>query len=376
LRNKNYHIFNKPHTKEEYLGKIKEFNLGSFGKITSMQREFQTFSKQFPRRFANLVNCVNTTGDNVKNSKNAHFCFDGTEIEDSKFFTWVYMGIKDSYDIGAGSGLKAERLYECWDTNSGSNIKFSGVIYDCYDLFYCWNCHGSNNLFGCYGLRNKEYCILNRQYSKKEYEELVPKIIKHMNAMPYIDKKKRTYKYGEFFPTELSLFAYNETIAQEYFPLTKEQAVERGFSWRDPETKHHKPTIGWESLPDNIKDVEDSITKEIILCKAWDEDSQKATEHNCTKAFKIIPDELEFHGKMNLPLPRYCPNSRHYLRLKQRNPFRLWHRRCTCDYKVYQNTTKHASHPEGRCPNEFETPYSPEKPEITYCEQCYNAEIV
>jgi hypothetical protein len=25
-------------------------------------------------------------------------------------------------------------------------------------------------------------CILNRQYTKEEYEELVPKIIKHMNV--------------------------------------------------------------------------------------------------------------------------------------------------------------------------------------------------
>ena len=29
-------------------------------------------------------------------------------------------------------------------------------------------------------LRNKSYCILNKQYTKEEYEELVPKIIEHM----------------------------------------------------------------------------------------------------------------------------------------------------------------------------------------------------
>jgi hypothetical protein len=30
------------------------------------------------------------------------------------------------------------------------------------------------------GLHDKSYCILNKQYTKEEYEELVPKIIEKM----------------------------------------------------------------------------------------------------------------------------------------------------------------------------------------------------
>jgi hypothetical protein len=30
----------------------------------------------------------------------------------------------------------------------------------------------------------KEYCILNKQYTKEEYEILVPKIIEHMKTFP------------------------------------------------------------------------------------------------------------------------------------------------------------------------------------------------
>jgi len=83
---------------------------------------------------------------------------------------------------------------------------------------------------------------------------------------------------------------------------------------------------------------------------------------------------------MNLPLPRLCPNCRHYQRLKQRNPLKLWHRRCQCAGKksengVYKNTTGHF-HGEGRCPNEFETSYSPDRKEVVYCEHCYQAEVV
>ena len=197
-----------------------------------------------------------------------------------------------------------------------------------------------------------------------------------MNEMPYTDSSGREYKYGEFFPPEFCPFNYNDTVAQEYFPLTKEQAIEQGFSWGDPEEKPHEPTVSWKNLPDDIESVDDGVLKDVILCQSWDEDSKKAEEHNCTKAFKIVPQELQFYKSMNLPLPRRCFNSRHYERSKYRNPYKLWHRQCMCDYEVYENTTKHQHHKEGKCPNEFKTSYAPDREEIVYCEQCYQNEVV
>jgi len=202
--------------------------------------------------------------------------------------------------------------------------------------------------------RGNSYCILNKQYTKEEYEALVPKIIQHMNEMPYVDKKGRVYKYGEFFPAELSPFSYNETIAQEYFPLTKEQAIEQGYTWKDPEEKNYQIDIKTQDIPDNIKDVSDDIIGKVIQCSHNGE-----CNHQCTKAFKIVPQELQFYKKMNLPLPRLCPNCRHYERLKQRNPLKLWHRKCM----------------KPECTNEFETSYAPDRPEIVYCEECYNREV-
>ena len=101
----------------------------------------------------------------------------------------------------------------------------------------------------------------------------------------------------------------------------------------------------------------------------------------CTTAFKIIKSELDFYRKMNLPLPRLCPNCRHYQRIKQRNPLKLWHRKCMCNGSTsspnnnstihqYNNTVIH-THGNEPCPNEFETTYSPDRPEIVYCEACY-----
>jgi hypothetical protein len=67
-------------------------------------------------------------------------------------------------------------------------------------------------------VRGKEYCILNKQYSKEEYEALVPKIIEHMRT---------TGERGEFFDPSLSAFGYNETAAQDYFSLSRDAALAR-----------------------------------------------------------------------------------------------------------------------------------------------------
>jgi len=376
LRNKSYYVFNSPHTKDSYEKFFREFNSGSYKAVEEIKRKHKELILKFPRKYIySFKKTNNVIGDIIGEAKNCYKCFDVVSVEDCKFVVWGGMTMRDTYD-GYGLGAKAELLYEVVDTGiGGSRSKFSIVVWGSHDIQYSYNCHGSANLFGCIGLRTKSYCILNKQYSKEEYEELAPKIIKHMNDMPYIDKKGRVYRYGEFFPLELSPFAYNETIAQEYFPLTREQAIEKGYRWKDSETRNYKITLKTEQIPDHIKDVDDSIINKIIQCQ-----HQGECNEQCATAFKIIKPELEFYRKMNLPLPRLCPNCRHYQRIKQRNPLKLWHRQCQCagtqsDNKVYQNTIQHF-HSNEHCPNEFETTYSPDRKEIVYCEKCYQQEVV
>jgi len=73
-------------------------------------------------------------------------------------------------------------------------------------------------MFGCASIRDKQYCILNKQYTREEYEKLVPQIIEKMQA----DGER-----GEFLPERISPFGYNETVANEYFPLSKEEAIQK-----------------------------------------------------------------------------------------------------------------------------------------------------
>ena len=356
LRNKQFHIFNKQYTKEEYQKEKEKLALGTFEGLKKMQKKFQDFLSSLPHRHAHMINTVNSTGDNLENVKNARFCFDILNgMENSKYCIWGGYGWKDSYD---GLGCNGELMYELSDAGAVgrtcSNTYFSVAIINSIDVQYSHSIKGCSHIFGCVALRDKQYCIFNKQYTKEQYEELVPKIIKHMNDMPYKDNKGRVYKYGEFFPFELSPFCYNETIAQEYFPLNKEEAIKRGYGWKEKEIRNYQIDIKSTDIPNDIKDVKNDIVGKVIECE------HKGTcNEQCTEAFKIVDSELSFYQRMNLPLPHLCPNCRHYQRVKQRNPLKLWHRKCM---------------KEG-CLNEFETSYAPEGSEILYCEKCYQQEV-
>jgi hypothetical protein len=247
-------------------------------------------------------------------------------------------------------------------------IKFSLETYGgVNDVEYSIYCPGSNNLFGCVGLHKKSYCILNKQYSKEEYKALVPKIKQHMMDVPYVDKLGRVYGYGEFFPPEFSPWAVNETAVMDFMEMDKEKAQRYGLIWRESNPKDYKTTIAAGDLPDHINDVKDEIVKEVIACAG------------CSKGYRIIVNELIFLRRFGLPLPRKCFNCRHIVRVKQRNLPVWYDGQCQCVGEGSKNGlyTNHARHShDGACQNKFETTYAPNRPEIVYCEACYQQEVV
>ncbi len=277
-------------------------------------------------------------------------------------------------------------MYECHACGIGTqNVKFCLFTQeDAHDVEYSMVCSGASYLFGCVGVRKKQYCILNKQYTKDEYEKLRIRIIEQMNAMPYTDKAGRVYRYGEFFPVELSPVGYNESMAQEYFPLGKEETVSQGYKWRDTAARDYKVTKRPDELPDSIGEVPDTIGNEVIACahstSSWQGTNGGACNQLCTTAFRILPDELTFYRKLGVPLPRLCHNCRTFERLAQRTGLEIYPRACECagaksKNGIYANTTAHP-HGMNPCSNQFETAYGPDRKEIVYCESCYQSEVV
>jgi hypothetical protein len=322
IRNKSYYFYNQQLTKEDYFKAINDLEISKYSNIEKLRKSFvNMILNEAIHKYAFNYSTNNVSGDYIHNAKNVKRSFD---VNDAENVAYSMRGIelKDSYDI-QGTGFKAELIYEAvaGTANTVRDFFVYITIQGCRECEYSLILKNCSNCFGCVGLINAQYCILNKQYEKEEYFEMVAKIKKHMSDMPYIDPKGRVYKYGEFFPFEMSPFGYNETNAHDFFPISKNEAMEKGYNWFDREKRDYKITIESSYLPDDIFDIEDSILNEIIACpNNGDEMTQ------CTTAYKITPEELQFYRQKKLPLPRFCPNCRHYERLKYRNPMKLYTR--------------------------------------------------
>ena len=344
LSKKKYCIFNKQYSQEEFQKIFKGYDFGSIQSLQKFRKSTMAFLLKYPRKHFNDRRSTNTTGEYVYNSKNVHDSYMVRKAENCRYCQFLKAGpVADCYDYSM-FGEQAELVYEsCWVGQQASNIKFSVWNYGVSNLEFCFGCHGSNNLFSCVSIRKGEYMILNKKYSKEEYLEITEKLRKQMTEIPYIDKLSRKYFYGEMLPSELSPWTYNESGGMEWFPLEKEQALKEGFAWRDVEPKDYQDaTI---EIPAHIKDVQDSILKEILKCET------------CGKNYRLIKMELDFYRRFNLPIPHDCPLCRDRARTRLLNSIEIHDRKCA------------------KCGKDIKTSWSADRPEIVYCEKCYQQEV-
>jgi hypothetical protein len=235
-----------------------------------------------------------------------------------------------------GYGAKAEQLLECVATGHSSYVIGTYGAEGCQNILlssYIGNCQ---DCIGCDAIRNKKYSILNKQYTKEEYEKIQSHIIQELINLGV---------YGLMLPPELSPFGYNETIGADNMPLSKEDALKRGLKWQDDIQKTiGKGTIVPDNIPDSIRDVTDVITKEVLTCIG------------CERNYKITEQEFFFYKKMNIPIPRKCFFCRHKDRIVSRGPYKFWNRNCAF------------------CNKDIVTNYAPDRSEIVYCKDCYKKE--
>ena len=355
LRNKQYCFQNKQYSKEEYEKILKSYALHTWSGSEKARLGFENFILRYPHKYASMVNCVDCSGNYLVNSKNAKHCYITVRAENSKYFERGDT-IKDSYDCLSGG--EQELCYDSINPDNSYRALFTSYCHKDNNIFYSDSCQSSENLFGCVGLKSARYCILNKQYTKEEYEKLIAKII---------EKMKKDGEYGEFFPVSLSPFSYNESVAADEFPLSREEVIANGLKWQNNLTKTEgRGTLN--SIPDDINDVNDGLPKEILVCIS------------CRRNYQVTEKELTFYRNNQIPIPRSCFFCRLLVLYKERGPVRSWVRTCQCagetsENGIYANTADHVIHSKNQpCPNEFETSYAPERPEIVYCEQCYNRE--
>lgn len=346
LRKKQYCIFNEQYTKEEYQEIIKNLKLDSHEGLAALKTKAHDFWMTQPEKYMHVDPAsVNVTGEYITQSKNAHHCYAVTGLENARYVQMVTLGpVKDTMDYTCW-GSNASLVYDCAVVGENAqNIKFSNECWpNVSELEYCIYAHSSKNMFGCSNIKNQEYCILNKKYSKEEFYTLREQIIADMNSNPYTDTLGRSYPYGQGLT--VSLFAYNETEAQLYFPLTKEEALAQGFTWYDKVDNTYQVTISGTDLPATIAEVDDSILDQIISCE------------KTGRGYRIVRDELDLLRKLNLPLPRRHPDVRFEERHHQVNP-PVFYNRTTADGK------------------EVLTAYAPDSPYEILSEEGYQDQVL
>ncbi len=320
LRRKKYHFFNQPLSKEEYEVKLREMQLDTPGGLERARKLWLEEKAKHPKRESQNLMAEDCVGEYIIKSKNCVECHSMTDdCEDCMHIVYGFPRLKDSQHC-CNCGEDVELCYECICSGDRTvnTIGCDTVVCGCENVFYSTAVVGCSDCFGCTSLRNKRYCILNKQYTKEEYEALLPRIIEHM---------KSTGEWGEFFPMEFSPFAYNETSAHAYFPLTRAEVESRGLKWRETQQAQRVENSQLKACPE------------------------------CGDQFRVIAQESAFYAKKGLPEPEICYNCRHLRRLQLRNPVHFWDRNCD------------------KCSKEIRTTYSPKRPDPVYCEACYLNEV-
>ena len=307
MNHMSYCILNKQVNKDE-----RERIHNSPSDLAELKMQYDQLQQKYAR-WLDLVRSENVTGNSMLASTNCHFSYYMVGAEDCCYCDYV-RNARYVYDMSY-YGVKGtnEYIYECEGVWYGVyHIMFCKLCrWNCSDLFYCYECFNCTFCFGCAWLKNAEYCIFNKQYTKEEYEKRIAQITHDM---------KNQWVRWEFFPVSLSPFGYNETIAHEYYPLNRQQAID---CWSKRQDKSFDPivpewvvTLMGDQIPDDIATVDESMCKKILICEVtW-------------RPYMIQKQELLFYKKHNLSLPSRHPNQRYHERLNKLPPKELHLRQC------------------------------------------------
>ena len=286
LRNQKYCIFNESFEPEVYQQKVRELRAN----VPSARATYARLLATLPVRSTYKINCEDVRGDQVRNCRrcsDVYFMYDSEDVSHSRNGD----GNRDCVDCNFCDNCELQ--YQATNLEKNYRVAFSALAWYVSDSFYVLSCFNSKNLFGCCGMKKHERCILNAQYSSGEYQTMLTKIAVHMQD---------TGEWGKYLPATLSPFLFSETVAAELFPLSEQECNERGYAAGVPVVE----------APGNQN------TAAARLCR------------QCSRAFRIIPQEEAFYESLNLSPPEVCPDCRHRERLLRRRPMEL--RAATCAY--------------------------------------------
>ncbi len=178
LQNKSYCIFNRQLTESEYKQKIALYKKWPPEKVLALVEELKL---RYPITQTNEAHNENSAYGNYSHyNKNCYMIFDGAHNENCAYLYDSHHNAT-SYDMTC-SYQQNQVSYEIVDGIKLFNCSFAVNSSNAYDSTFIFNCNNVKNCIGCVALSNKQYCILNRQLTKEEYEKISARLFEELKA--------------------------------------------------------------------------------------------------------------------------------------------------------------------------------------------------
>lgn len=285
LDNQSYCIKNKKYAKEEYL-RLKKQLLAQQQKFSGWQ---QWISHNGLNRGSESIvhGNANIQSDNLENAYMNYQVSEGRNT----ILVWGKLQWERVYDAFLQTPPESD-IYGVFSTGYGSHIYLSHQIKGWSVIFYSYLLDECSFCLGCIGLKNKSYCIFNKQYTKEE---------RHQKVEIIFWKMENEWILWNFFPWSLNPFYFNDTAASLIEDFTKEEVEAQWYLRRDEELAVDIPDrmdvvkseelATYESRIDGVWTIDPTILKKVIKDEAWN-------------VYRIIKMEYDFLVKHWLPLPR------------------------------------------------------------------------
>lgn len=108
--------------------------------------------------------------DDIRQSKDCYLCVSMAESES------IYYSYRNIYCKSCSDIVFCRSCENCYDlvySHNCYNVHYGFNVWDSRDSIFLYNCRNCTNCFMCWNLDNKEYCIMNQDYSRQEYEEKI-----------------------------------------------------------------------------------------------------------------------------------------------------------------------------------------------------------
>ena len=173
LYQKQYYLFNEPHTKEQYEAKIAKIDMQNGGHRAFVMQEVEKLRKESANMSWHQFQTEDCIGDHITESKGCYQCYDIFASEDC-YYNIEANANKDCCDITVC--FETEASYQCVQSPLCYNCNFLMQVDNTKNSEFCAYSRNLKNCFGCVYLENKEYHILNKAYSPEAYEKEVKRI--------------------------------------------------------------------------------------------------------------------------------------------------------------------------------------------------------